>query len=78
MRTKKPRGEASGPLEITLRYSQTIGHLSSVAEAMDGFTARTYEGAHLADIWLSLALLTATILVEFAVAIPRFQFRVAE
>jgi ABC-type multidrug transport system permease subunit len=55
---------------------QIGGHISPVAWAMDGFTALTYEGAHLADILLPLAVLLGMALLAFLIAIPRFRYQV--
>ena len=55
---------------------QTLGHISPVAWAMDGFTALTYNGARLADIWVPLAVLLGMTIVLFLIAIPRFRYQV--
>ena len=74
--TLAPLGGAWWPLEITPRYLQIIGHVSPIAWAMDGFTALTYEGAHLSDIWVSLAVLLGITILAFLIAIPRFRYQV--
>ena len=45
--TLSPLGGAWWPMDISPRFLQIIGHVSPVAWAMDGFTALTYNGAHL-------------------------------
>jgi ABC-type multidrug transport system permease subunit len=55
---------------------QIIGHISPIAWAMDGFTALTYHGAHLADIWLPIVVLIGLTIVFFLIAIPRFRYHV--
>ncbi len=74
--TLAPLGGAWWPMEISPRFMQIIGHISPVAWAMDGFTALTYHGAHLADIWLPLVVLLGIAVVLFLIAIPRFRYQV--
>ena len=74
--TLAPLGGAWWPMSISPRFLQIIGHVSPVAWAMDGFTALTYEGAHLTDIWVSLAILLGMTIVAFLIAIPRFRYQV--
>ena len=47
-------GGAWWPMDISPKFLQIIGHVSPVAWAMDGFTALTYHGATLVDIWVPL------------------------
>ncbi len=74
--TLAPLGGAWWPMEIAPRFMQIAGHVSPIAWAMEGFTALTYEGARLGDIWVPLAVLLAIALVGFLVAIPRFRYQV--
>lgn len=74
--TLAPLGGAWWPMNISPRFLQIIGHVSPIAWAMDGFTALTYEGAHLADIWVPLAVLLGMTIVAFLIAIPRFRYLV--
>ena len=74
--TLAPIGGAWWPMDISPKFMQVIGHISPIAWAMDGFTALTYNGAHLADIWLPLAVLLGMTLVLFLIAIPRFKYQV--
>ncbi len=74
--TLSPLGGAWWPMDISPRFLQIIGHVSPVAWAMDGFTALTYNGATLVDIWLPLAVLTGMTIVLFLIAIPRFKYQV--
>jgi ABC-2 type transport system permease protein len=74
--TLAPLGGAWWPMSVSPRFMQIIGHVSPVAWAMDGFTALTYEGAHLADVWIPLVVLLAMALVAFLIAIPRFRYQV--
>jgi ABC-2 type transport system permease protein len=74
--TLTPLGGAWWPMNISPRFLQIIGHVSPVAWAMDGFTALTYNGATLVDIWLPLAVLAGMTLVLFLISIPRFKYQV--
>jgi ABC-type multidrug transport system permease subunit len=74
--TLAPLGGAWWPMDISPSFMQFIGHVSPVAWAMDGFTALTYEGAHLVDVWVPLAVLLGMTAVAFVIAIPRFRYQV--
>jgi ABC-type multidrug transport system permease subunit len=74
--TLAPLGGAWWPMQISPQFLQVIGHVSPIAWAMDGFTALTYRGAHLMDIWLPLAVLIGMTIVFFVLAIPRFRYQV--
>jgi ABC-type multidrug transport system permease subunit len=74
--TLAPLGGAWWPMSLSPRYLQVIGHFSPVAWVMDGFTALTYQSAHLADIWLPLVVLLGMTALAFIVAIPRFRYQV--
>jgi ABC-2 type transport system permease protein len=71
-----PIGGAWWPMDISPKFMQVIGHISPIAWAMDGFTALTYNEAHLADIWLPLAVLAGMTVILFLIAIPRFRYQV--
>jgi len=74
--TLAPLGGAWWPMSLSPRFMQIIGHASPVAWAMDGFTALTYNGAHLADIWVPLVVLLGMTVLAFVIAIPRFRYHV--
>jgi ABC-2 type transport system permease protein len=74
--TLAPIGGAWWPMEISPKFLQTVGHISPVAWAMDGFTALTYNGAHLGEILVPLAVLLGIMVVAFLIAIPRFRYQV--
>jgi ABC-type multidrug transport system permease subunit len=74
--TLAPLGGAWWPMDISPRFMQIIGHVSPIAWAMDGFTALTYNGAHLVDILVPLAVLVGMTVLFFLIAIPRFRFQV--
>jgi ABC-2 type transport system permease protein len=74
--TLAPLGGAWWPMDISPKFMQIVGHVSPVAWAMDGFTALTYEGAHLADVLVPLAVLLGMTVLAFVIAIPRFRYQV--
>jgi ABC-2 type transport system permease protein len=74
--TLAPLGGAWWPMSLSPKFMQIVGHVSPIAWAMDGFTALTYEGAHLADILIPLAVLLGMSAVAFVIAIPRFRYQV--
>jgi len=74
--TLAPLGGAWWPMDISPKFLQVIGHASPVAWAMDGFTALTYNGAHLVDILIPLAVLAGMTAAAFLIAIPRFRYEV--
>lgn len=74
--TLAPLGGAWWPMSISPKFMQIIGHISPVAWAMDGFTALTYNGAHLGDIVVPLAVLLGMTAAAFVIAIPRFRYQV--
>jgi len=74
--TLAPLGGAWWPINLSPRFMQIAGHVSPVAWAMDGMTALTYEGAHLVDVWVPLAVLVGMAVVAFLIAIPRFRYQV--
>jgi ABC-type Na+ efflux pump permease subunit len=74
--TLAPLGGAWWPMSVSPKFMQIIGHVSPVGWAMDGFTALTYEGAHLADVWIPLVVLLGMAVVAFLIAIPRFRYQV--
>lgn len=74
--TLAPLGGAWWPMDVSPRFMQIVGNVSPVAWAMDGFTALTYEGAHLVDVWVPLAVLLGMAVVAFVIAIPRLRYQV--
>jgi ABC-2 type transport system permease protein len=73
--TLAPLGGAWWPMDVSPRFMQIVGHISPIAWAMDGLTALTYQGAHLGDIWLPLAVLLGMTVLAFLIAIPRFRYQ---
>lgn len=72
--TFAPLGGAWWPLEVVPDFMQTIGHLSPVAWAMDGFTEIIYNGGGVADVLVSIAVLLAAAVVMFGIGIVNFKY----
>ena len=51
---------------------QIVGHVSPVVWALDGMTVVTYEGAHVADVWIPLAVLLGMVVWPSASPSPAF------
>ncbi len=66
-------GGAWVPLEYTGKAFQTIGHLTPVAWAMDGFKNILARGLDLSSVWLPTAALLGYTLLFFALAAWRFR-----
>ncbi len=71
--TLAPLGGAWWPLEVVPAWMQTIGHLSPIAWAMDGFHSLMYYGGSLATVIRPLVVLLAMGGVLFVVAARRFR-----
>ncbi len=67
-------GGAWFPLDIVPEFMRTIGHLSPVAWAMDGYQALFFNNGGLEDVIVPVLVLLAASVVLFIVAIPRFKF----
>jgi ABC-2 type transport system permease protein len=74
--TLAPLGGAWWPIEITPPFMQAVGRISPVSWLMDGARSLVYEGGHLTEIVLPLAVLLGLALVSFLIAIPRFRYQV--
>ena len=72
--TLAPLGGAWWPLEITPPLMQTIGHLSPVAWAMDGFRSLVYFNGGIADVLLPVGVLLAASVVLFAIGVRGFKY----
>ncbi len=72
--TLAPLGGAWWPLEIVPDWMRTVGHLSPVAWAMDGFSTLIYRNGGLTDVLLPVAVLTGAAVVLFALATSRFKY----
>jgi ABC-2 type transport system permease protein len=72
--TLAPLGGAWWPLEIVPAWMRTIGHISPVAWAMDGYRAVIFYGGGLAEVLIPLAVLVAAGAALFAFGVMRFRF----
>jgi ABC-2 type transport system permease protein len=72
--TMAPLGGAWWPLEIVPDFMRTIGHISPIAWAMDGFRALLYANGTLVDVLPSIAVLSGAAVVLFVVAVQRFKY----
>jgi len=69
-----PLGGAWWPLEIVPDFMRTLGHLSPVAWAMDGFHDLIWYSGGLGDVLPEVGVLLAAAVVLFAVGIRGFRF----
>ena len=69
-----PLGGAWWPLEIVPPWMATIGHISPIAWAMDGFNAVIFFGGGVQDVLVPVAVLLAISAVIFAIAVRRFRY----
>jgi len=72
--TLAPLGGAWWPLEIMPQWMQTIGHLSPIAWAMEGFRAVIFHGGGLQEVIVPSLVLLAITAVCFAIAVRRFKY----
>ncbi len=72
--TLAPLGGAWWPLSITPPLMQTVGHLSPVAWAMDGFRSIIFFNGGLADVLVPVGVLLAAASVLFAIGVMGFQY----
>ncbi len=73
--TLAPLGGAWWPLEAVPEIMRTIGHLSPIAWAMDGYTDLMFRSGNLSDVMLPLLVLLAMSVVFFAYGIRRFSYQ---
>lgn len=69
-----PLGGAWWPLDIVPAWMRTVGHISPVAWAMDGFRSLLFESGSLATVALPIGVLLAMTAVFFAFGVARFRF----
>ncbi len=72
--TLAPLGGAWWPLEIVPGWMRTVGHLSPVAWAMDGYREVIFFNGGLGEVLLPIALLAAATAALFVVGVARFRF----
>lgn len=69
-----PLGGAWWPLEIVPPWMATVGHISPIAWAMDGFNAVITFGGGLQDVLAPVGVLLALTAVIFVIAVRRFRY----
>lgn len=69
-----PLGGAWWPLEIVPQWMQTVGHISPIAWAMDGFRAVIFNNGGLAEVVAPVGVLLVMTAVLFLLAIRRFKY----
>lgn len=72
--TLAPLGGAWWPLDIVPEFMRTIGHISPVAWAMDGFNKLLFEQGTLMMVLPSVGVLLALTAVFFVIAVRRFKY----
>jgi ABC-2 type transport system permease protein len=72
--TLAPLGGAWWPLDIVPPVMQTIGHLSPIAWAMDGFQKLLFRQGTLVDVLPEAGVLVVLSAVFFVIGIARFKY----
>ncbi len=72
--TLAPLGGAWWPLEIVPPFMRTIGHISPIAWAMDGYTSLMFRNGDLGTVWISIVVLLGMSVLFFAFGIWRFRY----
>ncbi|MDX1991932.1 MAG: ABC transporter permease [bacterium] len=72
--TMAPLGGAWWPLEIVPEFMRTVGHISPVAWAMDGFSDLIFYNRGISAILPEVAVLLGASVVIFAIAVSRFRY----
>ena len=72
--TLAPLGGAWWPLDIVPEFMRTIGHISPIAWAMDGYTSLMFRNGDLSTVWISIVALLGMSILFFAVGIWRFRY----
>ena len=72
--TLAPLGGAWWPLEIVPPFMRTIGHISPVAWAMDGFHKLIFDNASFSAVLPEIGVLVGAALILFVVAVLTFKY----
>lgn len=67
-------GGAWWPLEIVPELMRTVGHISPVAWAMDGYTSLIFENGDLGNVYPSILILLVAAVISFTFGIRRFRY----
>ncbi len=69
-----PLGGAWWPLDIVPAWMRTVGHISPVAWAMDGFSSVIFSGGGVSTVIVPILVLLGMTVVFFALGVARFKF----
>lgn len=69
-----PLGGAWWPLEIVPQWMQTLGHISPVAWAMEGFRNVIFHGGGVESVVTPVLILLAVTALVFVIAVRRFKY----
>jgi ABC-2 type transport system permease protein len=72
--TLAPLGGAWWPLEIMPQWMQTVGYLSPIAWAMEGFRTVIFHGGGLQDVVVPVLVILVITAVAFLIAVRRFRY----
>ena len=72
--TLAPLGGAWWPLDVVPDWMRTVGHISPVAWAMDGFNSVVFNGGSLGTVLVPVLVLLGMTAVFFIIGIARFRF----
>jgi ABC-2 type transport system permease protein len=61
-------------VEIVPELMRTVGHISPVAWAMDGYTSLIFENGDLETVYPSILVLLAAAAVFFVLGVRRFRY----
>ncbi len=67
-------GGAWWSLEVVPEWMRTVGHISPVAWAMDGYTSLIFENGDLVAVYPSILILLATAAIFFVIGVRRFRY----
>ncbi|MFQ5922798.1 MAG: ABC transporter permease [Anaerolineales bacterium] len=67
-------GGAWWSLEIVTEFMRTVGHISPVAWAMDGYTSLIFENGDLRTVYASILILLVAAVVFFGFGVRRFRY----
>lgn len=67
-------GGAWWSLEVVPEFMRTVGHISPVAWAMDGYTSLIFQNGNLGTVYPSILILLAAAAVFFVLGVRRFRY----
>ncbi len=72
--TLAPLGGAWWPLDVVPDWMRTVGHISPVAWAMDGFNSVVFNGGDLSTVIVPVLVLLGMTVIFFVIGVARFRF----